>query len=86
MCINPRYHCRDCNMCFQDYPEEMALHWQCYDCWYDEQEALLISGIDEEDEIYIKSLEENVCQYIVITDGTESLDLEDLPPSKKVKV
>jgi hypothetical protein len=72
-------------MCFQDYPEEMALHWQCYDCWCDEQEASLVNGIDEEDELYIKNLEEKAKQHAT-NDGTESLDLEDLPPTKKMKV
>jgi predicted ATP-dependent serine protease len=37
MCIDPSTHCWECDSCFQDYPEEMALLGQCFECWEEEQ-------------------------------------------------
>ena len=37
MCSDPSTHCWECGSCFQEYPEEMAMLGQCFDCWEEEQ-------------------------------------------------
>lgn len=37
MCIDPSTHCWECDSCFQEYPDEMAMLGLCYDCWEEEQ-------------------------------------------------
>ena len=37
MCFDPRTHCWECDSCFQDYPEEIALLGQCFECCEEEQ-------------------------------------------------
>jgi len=32
MCFDPRIHCWEYGSCFQEYPEEMAMLGQCFDC------------------------------------------------------